>query len=116
MGYIQRCGIFFTVMILLQQMEFVTSSHYSWEDFDNDGIPNSVDLDDDNDGLYDDNDDDDDNDGLLDSMDWKHDGWDNRNFNFIPPKSSSDKISSSSQRFFVCAGYFLSQMLVILLL
>ena len=82
------------------------------EDFDKDGIPNTEDPDTDNDGVRDEWDDDDDNDGIIDSTDRDFD------FNYILPKSSSntDNISSSSRRFFVRAGYFLGQLIVILLL
>ena len=80
------------------------------EDFDKDGIPKTEDPDDDNDGVHDEWDDDDDNDGIIDSTDRDFD------FNYILPKSSSNNISSKSQRFFVCAGYFLGQIIVILLL
>ena len=77
------------------------------EDFDKEGIPNTEDLDDDNDGVRDEWDEDDDNDGIIDST--------ARDFDFKSP-SDTDRISSLSQRFFVRAGYFLGQMIVILLL
>ena len=73
-------------------------------------IPNTENPDDDNDGVRDEWDDDDNNDGVINSTDRDYD------FNYILQKSSSDNISSSSQRFFVRAGYFLGQMIVILLL
>ena len=75
------------------------------EDFDKDGIPNTEDLDDDNDGVRDEWDDDDD--GIVDSKDRDFD------FNYILPKLPSDSISSSSQSFFVRAGYFLVQLIVL---
>ena len=82
------------------------------DDFDKDGISNTEDPNDDNYGVRDEWDDDDDNDGIIDSTDRDFD------FNYILPKSSADtgNISSKSQRFFVCAGYFLGQIIVILLL